>query len=308
MKLPRNRLIWIGISSAFVIYIIIYTIIVWDRNHRALNIPMFSIKNWDAVAKQANMPVYIDWDVGTRNKPRQGKKMRIVFLSDTHARHDRAKIPHGDVLIHCGDMTDFGRESEILAFNEYLTTLPHKHKIAIFGNHEEEISKYTKDEIRAKFITNAVYLEDEMIQIDGVKIYGTPWVPNMYGLLLEKQKLVGYKPNGISKLSNFDNQFYFKSDQVLQQKWRMIPEDVDILITHSAALDMMDWNPVVKHGVGCPFLRDRVTALRSKNLAIHAFGHLHENYGLLQQAQNDTLFMNAAVSTNHQPFVVDFHY
>ena len=32
----------------------------------------------------------------------------------------------GDILIHAGDFTNYGLVSEIVAFNDWLATLPHK--------------------------------------------------------------------------------------------------------------------------------------------------------------------------------------
>ena len=64
--------------------------------------------------------------------------MKIVCISDTHALHWDMKheIPDGDVLIHSGDSTNIGEISDVKDFNNFLGTLPHKHKIIISGNHD----------------------------------------------------------------------------------------------------------------------------------------------------------------------------
>jgi 3',5'-cyclic AMP phosphodiesterase CpdA len=64
--------------------------------------------------------------------------VRFVCISDTHEKLEELlpKIPDGDVLIHCGDFTNFGETEQILKFNNELGTLPHKYKIVIAGNHE----------------------------------------------------------------------------------------------------------------------------------------------------------------------------
>ena len=63
--------------------------------------------------------------------------MRIVCISDTHGKHaDLDDVPDGDVLIHAGDYTTFGKEVHARAFNEWLGTLPHPHKLVVNGNHE----------------------------------------------------------------------------------------------------------------------------------------------------------------------------
>jgi 3',5'-cyclic AMP phosphodiesterase CpdA len=39
--------------------------------------------------------------------------MRIVAISDTHGSHRSLQIPDGDVLVHAGDCTRYGRLREI---------------------------------------------------------------------------------------------------------------------------------------------------------------------------------------------------
>ena len=61
--------------------------------------------------------------------------IRVVCISDTHNQiskmtHD---FPDGDILIHAGDFSEAGHISEVKAFNEWLGSLPHKHKIVIAG-------------------------------------------------------------------------------------------------------------------------------------------------------------------------------
>lgn len=65
-------------------------------------------------------------------------KIRIVCMSDTHSltHHIKFDIPDGDILIHAGDFTKCGKLDEVVEFNEWIGTLPHKHKIVIAGNHE----------------------------------------------------------------------------------------------------------------------------------------------------------------------------
>jgi 3',5'-cyclic AMP phosphodiesterase CpdA len=50
-------------------------------------------------------------------------------------RHEKLKMPEGDVLIHCGDFTNHGSLSEVREFAAWLSTLPYKHIIVVPGNH-----------------------------------------------------------------------------------------------------------------------------------------------------------------------------
>ncbi|RHZ34531.1 hypothetical protein DYB37_000092, partial [Aphanomyces astaci] len=115
--------------------------------------------------------------------------LRVVFISDTHSLHDAPPpIPHGDVLVHGGDFTDTGDRDEVryvLAFNAFLGTLPHRYKIVIGGNHECTFDKayykthwkryghpveYDSDDVRS-LLTNALYLEDTLVTVEGYRIY-----------------------------------------------------------------------------------------------------------------------------------------
>lgn len=53
--------------------------------------------------------------------------MRIVCVSDTHARHHLTEVPDGDVLVHAGDITRRGKLEDVESFNSWLGSLPHRH-------------------------------------------------------------------------------------------------------------------------------------------------------------------------------------
>ena len=61
---------------------------------------------------------------------------RIVCISDTHSMHKNVKVPDGDILLCAGDITNRGEIQSVASFNEWLRTLPHRHKITIAGNHD----------------------------------------------------------------------------------------------------------------------------------------------------------------------------
>ena len=74
------------------------------------------------------------------------------------------------MLLHAGDITSAGEAHEIVAFNKWLGTLPHRHKIVIAGNHDFYFENYPS---KAKaLITNALYLNDEGVEIENLKNLG----------------------------------------------------------------------------------------------------------------------------------------
>lgn len=103
------------------------------------------------------------------------KSWIVVCISDTHQRHreltDRLKSSHnGDILIHAGDITNFGRGSKPFEdFDQWLSELPFKEKIIIGGNH---------DSIVIPTLNHGRFLQDEQVIIDDdLRIYGSSWKP-----------------------------------------------------------------------------------------------------------------------------------
>jgi predicted phosphodiesterase len=102
---------------------------------------------------------------------------RLVLLSDTHTKHrEILHIPDGDILIHAGDFSFSGSFQELFEFNAWLGTLPHRHKVVIAGNHDSCFERHKEMAIKELF--HAHYLEDSGIEIEGIKIWGSPWQPS----------------------------------------------------------------------------------------------------------------------------------
>lgn len=210
---------------------------------------------------------------------------RLVAISDTHSRHeDIPALPPGDILVHAGDATRRGDISEVSALNAWLGTLDFKYKILIAGNHDWLFAR--SPALARSLITNALYLEDESAEIEGLKFYGTPWQPRF-----------------------FNWAFNLDRGQPMREKWSRIPNDTDILISHGpphGILDQVDpkWSGR-SESAGCQDLLERVSVLKPR---VHIFGHIHSGYGQLQQA--GTLFVNASIcdeqySPVNLPIVID---
>ena len=59
----------------------------------------------------------------------------------TYFYNSLRSIPDGDVFLHTGDFTykkskGLNQMEQVIQFNDWLGTLPHKHKIVIAGNHD----------------------------------------------------------------------------------------------------------------------------------------------------------------------------
>src|ERR1017187_8173540 len=110
--------------------------------------------------------------------------MEITFFSDTHGKHRAlgyAPFVSADLVIFCGDMcgkttpyTRKGRQ-ECEDFLEWFTKIPVRNKVFIAGNHDfffEDGNLHTE-----LFDDSLHYLEHESIEIEGVKIWGSPVTP-----------------------------------------------------------------------------------------------------------------------------------
>jgi len=195
-------------------------------------------------------------------------KIKFVCLSDTHGRHNKIDIPNGDVLLFCGDFFNFGNLEELYDFNTFLGKLPHTYKIVIAGNHDQLFEKNRT--LGESFLTNAIYLQDSFVVINKIKIYGSPWQPRF-----------------LNWAFNLDR------GQKLQEKWDMIPHDVDILMTHSPPYKCGDKTIDNKY-CGCKELRKVIEKIQPK---YHIFGHIHEGYGKYKIKK--TIEINAS-ALNHQ--------
>ena len=196
--------------------------------------------------------------------------MKIVCLSDTHNSNGQIKVPDGDVLIHAGDATITGTIDEIVLFNEWFAGLPHQHKIFVAGNHDWLFETNNRT-ARNLLDDSIIYLQDSAVEIEGVKIYGSPWQPRF-----------------------FDWAFNLKRGAEIAEKWKLIPDDVEILITHGPPHGILDEVPrkYFVENTGCEELRKKVDELTKGNLKLHVFGHIHCGYG--QFEISGVQFVNAS--------------
>lgn len=205
--------------------------------------------------------------------PTSSATVKIVCISDTHAQHHLTVVPDGDILIHAGDITRHGSLEDVESFDQWLGTLPHRHKVVICGNHDFCFQKRPA-EARAR-ITNAVYLEDSGCEIEGLTFYGSPWQPWFGGWA-----------------------FNLPRGEELAAKWAMIPVGVDVLITHGPPESILD---LTRRGdsVGCRDLFLRVFEVKPR---LHVFGHIHEAAG--QVTSPNTIFVNASTQLGQGTGVV----
>ena len=195
--------------------------------------------------------------------------MKIVIISDTHAAHENLGLLEGDVLIHCGDLEHLFQQDtqSIKKIDKWFGLQKFEHILCIGGNHDLSLEIFARNGKQP--FRNATFLHDHEIIIDGIKFYGSPWVPHLS-----------------------HHAFYANSDAI-REAWSKIPDDVDVLITHTPPARCLD---VSSRGMslGCDYLAQRLKSLRP---LLHCFGHVHASVGQCQH--KGITFVNAA-SVNSQ--------
>jgi len=177
--------------------------------------------------------------------------MRIVAVADTHLYHDELTVPDGDVFVHAGDLCRGGELEELEEAVAWIERLPHPTKIVVAGNHDWA---FVDDPERARaLLSGLVYLEDGEVTIDGVRFWGSPWQPEFN-----------------------DWAFNLPRGEAIARKWALIPDGIDVLITHGPPLGIGDDGPVGGRA-GCADLLARVQQVQPR---LHVFGHIHQDGGV----------------------------
>lgn len=222
--------------------------------------------------------------------------MKFVTISDTHRQHKKLDsiLPEADMIIHSGDM-DITSINKAIEFLDWFSSLDYKYKIFIAGNHDKFLdeshsigtSRKAKEILFEKY-PDVVYLEDSSVEIEGVKIYGSPYTPR-FGTNWAFQ--LTFDANDQMLYQNYHNKIYPTS----MSKWSQIPEDTDILITHGPPYGILDkveafYSPNINESVGDKILIEKIEEVNPK---YHIFGHIHEQSGILHLG--DTTYINASV-------------
>lgn len=211
--------------------------------------------------------------------------MIIDCVSDLHGHYPN--LEGGDLLIVAGDLTGRDTHGEYLMFLSWLHKQRYRHYIFIAGNHDNLIQK---QEVLTESLANTTYLCDSGTEFEGLKIWGSPWTSQFPGI----------NP----KCCAFTRPFCVS----LKDQWDMIPDDVDILITHGPPYGILD-KVARDYGASVGDIDLREALEKRIRPRLHVFGHIHENGG--QQivfkrpgfgTENNTVCMNASyVNELYQP-------
>lgn len=199
--------------------------------------------------------------------------MRIILTSDLHG--NLPEIPECDLLIIAGDICpDFMYQRQNGAtvmfengarkqadwlnttFRDWLVSTPTKYVVGIAGNHDFVFERQF-DATRRPLPW--YYLQDEEVELDGLRIYGTPWVPNLASWA-----------------------FHGGYEQIDQAYLDAIPEGIDILVSHGPPNGYGDMIPMGRYGmaddsnVGDTGMNATLARVKPR---VFVCGHIHEGFG-----------------------------
>jgi Icc-related predicted phosphoesterase len=186
--------------------------------------------------------------------------MHLTAIADTHNLHRRLQLPGGEVLLHAGDITEYGTEEETADFIDWFAAQPYTHKIFIAGNHDYFFEQFSPKAVRRRLPAGVHYLENSGVMIEGKYFWGSPVTPYFFGMAFNK-----------------------KRGEAIREVWQEIPLKTDVLLTHGPPAGILDQN------LGCEDLKTRIEKVKP---ALHIFGHIHEGYGKTETPA--TVFINAA--------------
>ena len=202
----------------------------------------------------------------------------------THTYQGLLEIPKDiDMVIFSGDCSNprdpYSNELEVRNFIDWFKCLPIKHKIFVAGNHDSSIEKglvTKKDFIQY----NIIYLENEHVVVEGIKIFGSPYTPT------------------------FGNWSFMKERHKLDRIWdNAIDNDSDIIVVHGPPKGILDLSydrDNKLENCGDKSLWNKVQIVKPK---LMLFGHIHDNKDIINAGTRtvrglDTVFSNGSVVTD----------
>lgn len=200
-----------------------------------------------------------------------GIKKKIYCISDIHGQIEKLSVPECDILLIAGDVSNYGKSIYedanwlSLNFNQWLQKQPAKHIVMTPGNHDVIFD--SAPALVPKLDCHV--LIDEFIEIEGVKIYGSPWTLEFY------------------------NWGFNLSEEKLRLVWKKIPKGLDVLLVHSPPYGIMDMTKNINYEpdrIGSKSLIERVKEVRPKYVV---FGHNHGKPGTVEK--DGIIFINATV-------------
>jgi len=219
----------------------------------------------------------------------------ILHLSDTHSMHWSIEhaftLPKADILLHTGDVSNFGTDGEIANFDQWIGQIKDrfKHLYIVSGNHDwirsiDMVNQWhlpAEETLAPDFmqrkLKNIEVIDFKTVEPLGLKIYGSGWCPWFWDATPgdEHSQWCPSRSRIFDAYKKMWTDAQNSSDDPPMHRYDEIPEDVDILMTHGPSWHIFD-EIMSGHWGSSQNLRRNIEQKRPK---IHLFGHVHEQRG-----------------------------
>jgi Icc-related predicted phosphoesterase len=193
--------------------------------------------------------------------------MKICAVSDLHDH--MIELPKCEVLVIAGDISMSGGPVWFeKVFIPYLVDKKYDICLLIFGNHDDGIYMNAQwKDIELFLPDNVKMLNNKVYKYKNIKFYGSPNCRYIPGFL---------------------NTF---NEEKLKNIYSVIPDGIDILITHSPPYGVGDIIKGDDYHLGSVSLMEKVRQIKPK---VHIFGHIHT--GKKYTKENEIEFFNVSVT------------
>jgi hypothetical protein len=213
------------------------------------------------------------------------RPIRLAAISDLHG-YLPDNFPECDIAVIAGDICPLDDHSPWAQhrwlrdrFGPWLHALPAGSVLGIAGNHD---LIFERDE--APFVPYLPwsYLQDELAEVRGLRVWGSPWIPWLgRGWAFQAPKSTG--------------------ECALVDRYDAIPDVIDVLVSHTPPRSHLD-RTILDAQVGSTALLDAVHRARPRLLVC---GHVHEARGAsrMNTTGASTLIANvSAVNFAYEPY------
>ncbi len=196
--------------------------------------------------------------------------MNILAISDLHGYFP--EVPECDLLLIGGDYAptrNIEQQHRFFTgpFSEWLRSVKARFIVGIGGNHDFAL----QDSEFARSLP-WTYLCDSEVNLEGVRVYGTPYTPMFY------------------------NWAFMESEEELEKRFSKIPTGLDIVLSHGPVYRKLDKTiSGVRCGSRC--LDQKIRDVKPDSFVC---GHIHEAHGIVDTEH--TRFYNVAhVNEMYEP-------
>lgn len=230
--------------------------------------------------------------------------MKIAVVSDLHGHLPIYPSPYWEgieeceLLLICGDILPLHCQSKAIASRLWLTddfkpwaaSLPVEQVFFIAGNHDFWLE-------RNDLMAHQIFSSHDKVR----------YLNNEYVDYISTQDAKVYRIFGTPYCHQFGNWAFMRDEEILVEKFKVIPDNVDILISHDAPYGVSDicFQGFSSGHIGCPELRDAIIEHKPKyNFHGHLHSSNHEEEILGETKVFNTSILDESYNLIYKPLII----